>query len=430
MAATQFSGPVTSYGPMVDIPATTTNITAALGGTQLGGPSLFYKGLGVPDLRWLWDKEKVGGFKGVQPGWFGKLAFTSVDATPAAHATNNIFTAAHIVTGTALVLNGSSFAATASIPIIPYGNTGNAYGQSAVVTAGLTLDFGFGLATLVSGSANVTFADTSTLVPGMPLIFANVTGTNAPWLTVVQSITSSTVAVMTTQAPWSASSGSARVGTGNTWQPNEGTYALPTAFFPFLGDGPALFLDPRQGIARGLVITASSASAATTTFTVKGYDIYGVPMTEAIACVPATAVTTYGVKAWKHIVSITPNATDATYNWSVGTSDMFGFHAFSREWELTDVCWNALSMTASTGWTAGLAQGTTATASTADVRGTIQTSGLGPLGSGIGSTVSNGSQSGTAFTGVRLFMQQEVAVADIFAASPLAPATVYGMAQF
>jgi hypothetical protein len=77
---------------------------------------------------------------------------------------------------------------------------------------------------------------------------------------------------------------------------------------------------------------------------------------------------------------------------------------------------------------AGLAAGTASTATTADVRGTILVSNVG--GSGIGTTVSNGSHSGTAFTGVILSMTVRNSLRDVILSNATTAASLLGNAQF
>lgn len=126
--------------------------------------------------------------------------------------------------------------------------------------------------------------------------------------------------------------------------------------------------DPTTLTARTLLITCSSASGTGGTFTVAGYDIYGAPMTEAIVSDPASSLTVSGLKAWKYISSITPNFTDGTYNYSVGTNDVFGLPLASNYFGDVSINYQSAVITASAGYLAGVE--TLATSSTGDVRGT------------------------------------------------------------
>jgi hypothetical protein len=149
-------------------------------------------------------------------------------------------------------------------------------------------------------------------------------------------------------------------------------------------------------------------------------------MTETIT-VGAGVATGWGKKAFKYIASVTPNFSDA-HTYSIGTSDVFGIHYYTSIWDNLDVTWNSTYMNTSTGFTAGFALGSTSTATTADVRGTIQTSAQGG-GSGIGSTNSNGTVSSLAMSGVRLGIAQTILVNNALFANPAAFQNLYGVTQ-
>lgn len=119
-------------------------------------------------------------------------------------------------------------------------------------------------------------------------------------------------------------------------------------------------------IARAVQITGVTSGAGGT-FTVRGYDVYGYPMSETITAA-AGAGTNNGKKAFKFVTSITPNFTDA-HNYSVGTTDIFGLPMRTTKFHEVLLWWNNALITASTGWT--VADTTSpATATTGDVRGT------------------------------------------------------------
>jgi hypothetical protein len=139
--------------------------------------------------------------------------------------------------------------------------------------------------------------------------------------------------------------------------------------------------DPTTLTARALIVTCNNALGVGGNIVISGYDIYGFPMHETLAIVPGSAVTVTGKKAWKYIASATPNFTDATYTYSIGTTDVFGLPLASLQWaDLVVFDANAL-ITANTGYVAAV--NTTATGSTGDVRGTylLQTAsnGTNPL---------------------------------------------------
>jgi len=131
--------------------------------------------------------------------------------------------------------------------------------------------------------------------------------------------------------------------------------------------------DPTKALSRNVRIT-SVGNDSSATFTVKGYDIYGYPMTETIT--GANAGIASGAKAWKYIASITPAGTLSGSNVSVGTGDVYGFPIYSASFNPgadadVSISWAGAAITSATGYTAGVT--TTATATTGDVRGTYAT---------------------------------------------------------
>jgi hypothetical protein len=102
-------------------------------------------------------------------------------------------------------------------------------------------------------------------------------------------------------------------------------------------------------------------------FIVSGLDVYGYPMNQNINAT-AGATTTNSTKAFKCIISVTPQFSDA-HNYSVGTADIFGFGILASFFGDMDMNWNNASITANTGFTAADTT-TPATQVTGDVRGT------------------------------------------------------------
>jgi hypothetical protein len=135
---------------------------------------------------------------------------------------------------------------------------------------------------------------------------------------------------------------------------------------PFGQSNTVYLWNPQAMVARAVSITGS-ASATGGDFLVSGYDIYGVPMTETITG-PASATTVNGKKAFKYIASVVPQFTDA-HNYSVGTTDIYGFPLRSDFFGDVAINYNAAAITASTGYTAAVTT-SPATATTGDVRGT------------------------------------------------------------
>jgi hypothetical protein len=98
---------------------------------------------------------------------------------------------------------------------------------------------------------------------------------------------------------------------------------------------------------------------------VRGYDIYGFPMTEAITANGASTVS--GKKAFKYIASVTPVGTVGLLT-SIGVGDVFGFPLASLLFSDVTINWSAGAIVASTGYVAG--DWSVATSTTGDSRGT------------------------------------------------------------
>lgn len=127
--------------------------------------------------------------------------------------------------------------------------------------------------------------------------------------------------------------------------------------------GPKLY-NPVCMLGRNVRITTSSGDVAV--YTVRGYDIYGFPMSEAITANGATTVS--GKKAFKYISSVTPVGTVGALT-SIGTGDVYGFPLASQAFQDVQINWAAAVITSSTGYLAG-DWTAPATTTTGDVRGT------------------------------------------------------------
>jgi len=127
--------------------------------------------------------------------------------------------------------------------------------------------------------------------------------------------------------------------------------------------------DPTKALSR--VVSITTAAGDTAVYTVRGYDIYGYPMTEALTAAGATTVT--GKKAFKYVASITPVGTVGATA-TAGTGDVFGFPIYTQAFVIgadadVAISWNGAAITATTGYLAGVTTNP-ATATTGDVRGT------------------------------------------------------------
>ena len=113
----------------------------------------------------------------------------------------------------------------------------------------------------------------------------------------------------------------------------------------------------------------TSASMAGINFTIVGYDAYGQKMTQTRAG-GGSATTVNTTKAFKSILSVTPDGTDGVNNVSIGSADIFGMpfaitdvgYVLSNKW--------AETLAADAGTFVAADQTIPATAATGDVRGT------------------------------------------------------------
>lgn len=426
MAASIIDGPFFRYGNLSRILQNMFSSEAVGDSNPDSGPDGVFQGTGFLDCRYWFQKDRVQGSKGIVPAFLGQPYYRSVAQIPAALSASNIAGAANVTSGTAMTLAAASLGVTKNVPYVQFSNVVNG---GTVATAAIALDFGFGFGNVTSGSTTITVADATLYKVGMPLVIGGVgnSGGTVPLLTYITAITAATPSITVADKPL-ATNTTAPIGTGNLWYPS-GTIATPqimepTAHAPMLAAGPSFLLDPRQAIARGIRITGVSGGSGGT-FTVLGADIYGQSMSETIT-VGSGASTGYSNKTYKYILSVTPNFTDA-HNYSVGTTDLFGLAFYAQSWDDTAVCWASATMTSSTGFTAGDATNP-ATATTGDVRGTIQTGATGP-GSGIGSNASNGSLSSLAMTGRKLTMDQMIPVWNAVSAFSDTSAYVFGQTQ-
>jgi hypothetical protein len=408
MGATNLTGPLFVSGDLEQLEASPGGAILLPDPNPDRGPSMLFGGYGLPDTRYTFLKDTVQGYAGRVPELLVSPSVVSVNAIPAAHGAAVIAAAANVTSGTAMTLvTTASFGIAPGIPIVPFTGTLNG---AAPVTPAMVLDFGFAYGTTTTGATaqTVTVLDSTLFPVGMPLVIANAgaaSGTTPllTWVTGQPTATTITINNPALQA------GSFPIGSGNLWSPSEFGQLIPTAHLPMVNAGPGLFMDPRQSIARGIVVTANNAAGVGGAVVVRGYDVYWQPMAESITITPGTALAAYGKKAFKALASVTPAFTDGTYTYSIGTSDVFGFVERTDYLEETMVWWGgALSAGANYGF---VAADTTnpATATTGDVRGTIQTSAIGG-GTGLGSTASNGSVSTITVSGNRLRMASSMTV--------------------
>jgi hypothetical protein len=423
MAASAKSGAQFIFGNLSAMLATVFGTNAAVPDPdQDAGPSGVYQGWAFLDPRILYTKDQVTGYTGKVQSHLMRPDMKSVGAVPAALSASNIAGAQGVTNGTAMTFAAASTGITRNVPIRPFSGVLNGV---APVTAAVAIDFGFAFGNCTAGSVTITVADSTQFILGEPIVIGGVgnTGGTTPLLTNVLTIVDATH-ITVINAPL-ATNAVAPIGTGDLWGPSEIGFPTPQAAFPFLASGPALVFDPSQGISRGLQIVGASGGTGGT-FTVSGWDIYGDLMTQLVT-VAAGASTGYTTKTFKYIGSIVPNFTDTTHNYTVGTSDLFGFNYVSRIWEETTVFWAGASMASATGWVAAVTTNPS-TNLTGDVRGTIQVSATGP-GSGIGATASNGTVSGLVMTGNRLKIAEDLEIFQVITATQSNSNLLFGVTQ-
>lgn len=402
MGATQNAGPNITYGQLVSHPSNTPN--APEEGSLLIGPNAEYQGSALLDPRFPVPKDSPA--MGRLFGFLDSPYVCQVDTVPAASAAVpvNVAAAQAPTNGTALTLAGASAGVTPAVPFFALNTTafnGNTYPAYASVPtlSGVTLDFGFGILSTTAGSTAATVpagGNALLLYPGQPVAIGTVGAAGGTLMTKIVSVNYLTGAVVLGNAA-QATNAAAPIGQGYplsvTSAPN------PSAAAPRMAAGVLGLWDPLQMVSRNVGISGSSGATGGA-FLVRGHDVYGMPMSELITAA-AGAGPTYGKKAFKHIASITPQFTDATHNYSVGTGDTFGFSVRTDKIEYTNLYVSGAIVGSNTGF---IPADTTnpATSATGDVRGTFQ---VGPrgAGTGFGANPTNGTLRIAIFMTIPLF---------------------------
>ncbi len=341
MSITAFSGPVISYGqaPFADY-----NSEIA--------PSLFWGGVARLDPRSNFIYVP-GQTAGAFTAGFGMSDCMTLNYAPYALSTSAIAAAANVTSGTAMTLVSTNSTSTG----VSVGNTCTNFNTGAAVTGLLMVDGFASFTGVIANSILTVSALTGALTVGMTISGTGVnTGT-----TIVNQLTGPAggAGTYTVQGDDTASS------TTITAQAT-GTSALAQPF-GLLGQPSSVYLwNPQALIARAVSVTGSASSTGGN-ITISGYDIYGVPMSEVIAA-PAGATTVNGKKAFKYISSVVPAFTDA-HNYSVGTTDIYGFPMRSDYFGDVAINYASAAITANTGYVAAVTT-SPATTTTGDVRGT------------------------------------------------------------
>lgn len=408
MTSTLNTGPMYSVGDLLSFTG---------GGLEYNpdaGPGITFQGDAIPDVRYFVPKD-YRQFPGVIRAHLDSPYILTTDAVPAASAATavNIAAAANAVSGTPMTLAAATAGIATAIPFYPYQS-------GTLATSGITLDYGFGTLNCTANTAAVT-PSTGTLQfysVGQWVVVANV-GNSGATIALISQITAVGTSTITLSPAPLATNSAAPVGWGNIWTTLFGQGPALAWGGPYVSAGPALMYDPLSAISRGWGISSTDGAAVGGTFTMKGFDIYGQAMTETVTHAGG-ATTIYCKKAVKHITSVTPNFSDA-HNYSAGTSDLFGIALRNDRWEYDNFYWAGAFLTASTGWTAADAT-SPATATTGDVRGTIQIGTRGPLGSG----ASGGAANGT----LRIALFSTMPLYNLINANARSSVTMYGVTQF
>ena len=331
--------------------------------------SLFWGGVGILDPRAFYTYEPGQALGNLTAGWLGVNRILTLDAIPITKSATIIAAAANTVAGTAMTLASATADGVLVGASIVRADTGVA------VTGLLKLD-----PAVASVTANVTSGSNVLTVTAVGA--GGTHGYNK--LCIGQTLTDATTAanIPTGTTITAYGTGCGLTGTyimsanATATATGDTVTAIAKGFpstVPMGSVGTIQLFNPLDLVARTLIITANSASAATNTFTVTGYDVYGYPITESIVVTPGSALTTSGIKAFKYIASVSPSATDATYTYSVGTTDVIGLPLRSDAFALPSdddltLIYNGAAITSATGYLAAVL--TTPTATTGDTRGT------------------------------------------------------------
>lgn len=329
------------------------------------GASLFARGAHIIDPRLV---QNIGSAPGIPQSakGYGVSALADilcVDAQPVA-LSNTVLAAAQATTASTAMTLASADASGISckIPLVPLGQAFNAANR---VTPAMALDYGFTSGNTTAGSKSVTNIPAGHFrffKAGQPIIIAGAgAAANTPLITRVSATPAWGATTLTIDDAAGQSVTGGRIGTSDPLQ--IGAWPFINSWGP---SGPVALSDPHQLLGRAVSITGNAGSLAAN-FTVVGYDVWGNRQTEVIAFAGG-ATTAAGKKAFKYIVSVTPDTSDAGHLLSVGTTDVFGIPLRSPLFEYADLFWNGALITSSTGYVA--ANDTNPNGTGADPRGT------------------------------------------------------------
>ena len=322
------------------------------------GPNIDYQGGAILDPRSVGSAEAAP-TAGLVPSFYNAVYVPLLDAVPQALAANRIATSAVGALGAVTLVTAQAAGVSPNLPLVPFGVARNA---ANVVTVPLTLDFGFCIGGAVGASTAVTLASALSakfFYPGQRIAISGAgAGGTKPLLTTVVSVAGTALVVADAALTTSATAQIGSLDMGGV------------TVYPYQKAGAAALFDATQATARAVSVTTTAAGQLGCIATVSGWDIYGMPMTEAITL--ASAAVANGRKAFKYINTVVMTAgagAIASGNITVGTTDIIGFNLRADFWEYLNIFTNGAFVSVSTGFT--LVDATSpATSTTGDVRGT------------------------------------------------------------
>src|SRR5215831_8207444 len=366
MTETVFRGPAYSAGSLFD---------GRVEGAS-DGPGIEYQANCFPDVRWF-PTRKDGIGPGRVPCILNSPFAVVVDTLPST-TSNTVFAAAQAasngvpLTNATVAPGGSAqnVPSMAPVPLVPFQK-----GVSSLVNV-LAVDFGFTTGNITAGSATVANVSDPTIFQLGQWICIGGGGNSAKTASLMTQVVGiGTTSITVSPAPLGTLTAAPIGSTNNPAGPysQPGTSGSPTGVDPYLTAGLARILNPNEGIARNITVTAN-AGATGGAVVIRGFDVFGNPMSESITA--AAASTVAGKKAFKYFLSATPGFTDAGHTYSIGDGNVVGFNLRSLFWEYTNVFYAGTFATTSAQCLYVAADTTNpATATTGDVRGTVSLSG-------------------------------------------------------
>lgn len=372
MAISAFSGPVIAWGQNPILPDYNPDL----------GSSMFFAGAGILDPRTPFTYLTGESQSQVDYAWLGFDHIKTWIGVPYTSATGVVVASANPTSATLVIASANS--ATTGV----YITSNFIRSDTGALDAGplVAIDaYASTTASCTAGVLTVTANSSMPIGPGMVLLSSSttVTGTALGPASGVY-ILSQLTTTGTSSSAGNGYNGTYQLSQPVTWLSGTVTLAYPNVQSCFV-QNPVGNQPPSTALWNPMAMTArtlgafAATSATYTTATISGYDVYGYPMVEAIT-LSANAVVA-GKKAWKYVKSVvlSGGSADTTHAYRVDTLSIFGLPMRADTSEEVSVNAGA-SQVALTGNTAFAANGflpadrTTPSATTGDVRGTIDVS--------------------------------------------------------